>query len=67
MKAWEIVGYTADADIWCGECAERVYGPDKDDDSRTDSEGNPVHPLFASDEWESEACGCCGCRLDELI
>ena len=59
MKAWDIIGYTADADIWCPACAERVYGPLTDESE--DHEGNPVHPIFAIDEWEY-APTCTSCR-----
>ncbi len=67
MKAWDILGYTADADIYCPDCAERRYGPDRE--GRLDREGNEVRPIFASDssEWsESGAyCGDCGRELVE--
>ena len=56
-KAWEIVGYTADADVWCAACAEEQYGPDSGD--RKDREGNDVHPLFVSDDYGGESCNSC--------
>ena len=46
MKSWTVIGFTADADIWCKDCAEEEYGPD---DVRSDREGNLVNPIFASD------------------
>ena len=50
MKAWDIIGYAADADVWCPACAQDAYGPLTSDTQ--DQEGNPVHPIFAMDEWE---------------
>ena len=59
-KAWEIVGYTYHADIYCAPCGETL--PD------TDPEGNNKSPVFVSDEttWEYEGeeycnhCATCG-------
>lgn len=70
-KAWEIVGYTADADIWCPECAALVYDRTVDGVLRTvaderetfravDFEGNDVHPIFSSDEYDGDTCNRCG-------
>ncbi len=39
----QVVGYTADADMWCPDCATAKYG----DPPETDREGNLVHPVFA--------------------
>lgn len=50
MKAWDIIAYTADADIYCPECAERLYPGCEG--TADDHEGNEVHPVFASDEIE---------------
>ena len=64
MKAWDVIGYTADADIWCPECAIEAYGTDLD--NRRDSEGNDVHPIFASDEFSGEyVCNRCNQPLME--
>lgn len=60
-KAWEIVGYTADADVWCVSCAESAYGPDSY--GREDVEGNLVHAIFVSDLGEmgtNTHCNMCG-------
>ena len=59
MKAWEVIGYAADAAVWCVDCAGETYGP-LDPDTE-DQEGNVVHPIFACDEWE-EAPVCNMCR-----
>ena len=64
MKAWAVVGYTADADAWCPAYAEARYGPAHSVHERRDREGNAVHPVFAVDEWEYRpACGACGTAL----
>ena len=91
MKSCDVVGYTADATVWCPDCAFDRYGsaacglcpecgefiyPEATDvclecgydyskDSTTDREGNPVHAVFAGDEWEFQPC-CAGCweRID---
>lgn len=61
VKAWDIVAYTADADMWCTDCASARYGDGVTvPDTATDGEGNSVHPVFASDEIESGR-GCAGC------
>lgn len=56
-KAWDIVGWTADADVWCNDCARSAYG--EDSPTRFDGEGNLVHPIFVSElgQW---LCDCCG-------
>ena len=59
MKAWEIIGYTADADVWCPICAREAYGPLTE--VTEDHEGNPVHPIFAVEEWDYPPV-CCRCR-----
>lgn len=63
MKAWDIVGYTADADLWCPACATATYAPDgaaEVPEDAEDGEGNLVHPIFASDELEpGDRCGAC--------
>lgn len=66
MKAWEIVAYAYDASLHCRECALKHFG--KNPDGLLDSEGNEVHPIFASDEldpfgnlmYQSESCVDCG-------
>jgi hypothetical protein len=74
MKAWDIIGWTADADTYCDYCADVRYGPDTDE--RTDSEGNDVHPIFADSEWDSDYdplvgadlyCSGCGDVLDSIL
>ena len=64
MKAWEVVGYTADGEAWCPPCAEARYASAHTTHERRDHEGSAVHPVFAADEWEYRpACGACGTAL----
>lgn len=53
-----IIGYTYEADAHCQDCAHnRFHRPHES----TDNEGNPVHPMFSTDEYlSSEYCGTCG-------
>ena len=61
MKAWEVVGYTADGEAWCPPCAEARYGPAHPIPERRDREGNAVHPVFTGDTWEyGPGCSACG-------
>src|SRR5688572_18996160 len=76
MKAWEIIGYTFDADTHCPDCTFDKFGRnlppefkgELDDNGvpveAEDSEGNQVHPIFASDESadpkKDTCCGTCG-------
>ena len=64
MKAWEVVGYTADGEAWCPVCAGARYGPAHPMHERRDREDNAVHPGFAADEWAYRpGCGGCGAVL----
>lgn len=67
MKAWEVIGYTYEADYHCVDCAEKRFGPGVDNlgkEPKYDNEGNMVHPIFASDEFEeTESCGDCGATI----
>jgi len=75
MKAWDIVGWTYDADIHCPACARERFGDAIDNGSDfehdgpvpVDSEGNEIHPFFASDEADpgGEYCGDCGMEIVE--
>ena len=61
-----VVGYTADADVYCPPCAAALYGADVLDDTKTvyGREGNVVAPLFASEEWDyAPTCGRCHAAL----
>lgn len=77
MHATDVIGYTADADYWCKECAALTYDRIVDGVLRTvaderpqfsavDFEGNDVHPIFASDEMPAGAiCNRCKSELTE--
>jgi hypothetical protein len=56
-----VIGYTADADIYCVPCAVRLYGSDKNGTAPVlDHEGNVVHPIFSTDKLQGdECCGAC--------
>lgn len=57
-----IVGYTADADIYCPDCTDAKYGPDIT--ARRDSESNRVHPVWNDSEWDTpQHCHTCGAFL----
>jgi hypothetical protein len=60
VKSYTVIGYAADADIWCEACLLAAgYKTDGQD-----QEGNDVHPLFAGDEnADEEHCGSCGGKL----
>lgn len=75
-----VIAYTYDADYHCPACAEErfrgiTHGLEPSDFQ--DSEGNPPHPLFDTDEWfandiyegNSKAtlyCGDCHEIIEEL-
>lgn len=61
MNAWEIIGYTYDADIHCPECANAAG---MDIEGATDSEGNESHPVFACDELDGLTC--CDCHEESI-
>jgi rubredoxin len=64
-----VIGYTADADVWCPTCAARNYGaadvgPNHEPrvaDFALDSEGNEVHSIFSTDDVPADwCCHVCG-------
>jgi hypothetical protein len=64
MNACDIVGFTADADTFCADCAREMYG--RDQEGRVDHEGNEIRPTFvneACDLNELIVCGRCGLEL----
>lgn len=55
----ETIGYAADADLYCDECKQKIYG-----DRTTDNEGNPIHPVFESEESDNPMhCGNFDCGV----
>jgi hypothetical protein len=66
MRGTDVVGYAYEAAHHCPECANKRFNGKEDEEGTEDSEGNPVHAVFASDEgWTREACDDCGECLDE--
>lgn len=64
----KIIAYTYEADIHCCSCAEARFGTQDGRDwvseDAEDGEGNPVHPVFSTDELEDdEVCGTCVVEL----
>lgn len=73
-----IIAYTYCADVHCPDCALRDFhigqltlpAPSANDwhglpVSLIDREGNPVHPVFTTDEHDFTHCCDCGERLDQ--
>lgn len=58
-KAWDVVAYTADGDIYCPRCAVVRYGTWIEKTDVPDHEGNNIMAVFASDPHEGETCGGC--------
>ena len=68
-----IIAYTFNADLNCVDCTRNAYEAgdlsatrafERDGnglpESMTDSEDNPVHPVFSTDELApNTSCGCC--------
>lgn len=58
----EIKFWTFDADTYCPGCTNARFGGEAlQNDTARDSEGNPVHPVFTTDEWEGEIV-CADCK-----
>lgn len=65
-KSYEIVGWSADADLWCNDCAHRAYGVSPDSAAvERDSEGNEVSPVFLDQASSQDTCGQCHVVLME--
>ena len=64
-----VVGYTADADTYCVDCAKRIYGDDRNGAAPVhDREGNEVQPIFGDSEWDSQpVCRACGAEIDARV
>ena len=72
-----IIAYTYAADVHCPACADAAYAAgwlvrsgrhgEYDEHglpmSLIDSEGNPVHPVFSTDEHDFTSCNDCGERI----
>jgi hypothetical protein len=57
-----VVAYTYEADIHCLTCAGKRFEENEHCELvGTDNEGNPIHPVFNTDEFPNpEYCGTCG-------
>ncbi len=54
-----IIGYAYEADVHCADCAKVRFNGRLD--LAVDAEGNPVHPIFSTDEKEHPLhCADCG-------
>jgi hypothetical protein len=58
MNSYDIIGYTADAAVWCADCFEKAGYTDPGEDN----EGNPTHPIFADDVGNDEYGYCDECH-----
>lgn len=59
--ATDVIGFKADADVYCSECTLGRYGARK-----LDNEGNEIHPIFRSESAADapQHCGHCGTFLE---
>lgn len=66
MKTYDVVGYTADADVYCPLCASTIYGDGiSGENGIKDHEGNLVAPVFAEAEFDYPvSCGKCHVFID---
>ena len=60
-----VTGFTFEAALYCYDCTQLRFGPPRKPVSPwldvTDSESNPVHPVFENTEFEYRpACNSCG-------
>ena len=58
-----VIGWTYDADVHCDACAEARFG---EPGAQEDTEGNPIRPIFETDEQPEGGyfCGDCGAELE---
>lgn len=66
MKFWEIIGWAYEADTHCPACARARFGANvaELEPCPDDSEGNPIHPMFAGDEHDPAGEWCGDCRAE---
>lgn len=55
-KAWEILGYTHDGEVYCTDCGDQLLA------SETEAERQFIHPVFATDELD-QTCRECGTQV----
>ena len=59
LKAWEMVGFTYEGDVYCFECVPYT-DPTVTGESATDTRVNMPAPIFVSDEVPSDwVCTVC--------
>jgi hypothetical protein len=81
-----VIAYTYDADYHCIDCTKDYLGTKpkanwakfhEGEEEVEDSEGNPLHPVFDTDEWYANdiyegrkhatlSCGTCGDIIREI-
>ena len=47
-----IIAYTYEADVHCIDCTNKRFGATPTYRIHRDNEGNLVHPVFSTDEWQ---------------
>jgi len=60
----KVIAYTYEADIHCRTCAIDRFPTLATTGEATDREGNPVHPVFSTDEIELSHCADCGALIE---
>ncbi len=65
QKAWDIVGYTFQADNYCPGCIidQLPTGPGQPYDETTFDSGDFPKVIFSSQLEDTEHCGACGWEL----
>jgi hypothetical protein len=69
MKSYSIIAYSWDAALHCPNCTYKYFSVNCPEHLETleDSEGNPINPVFASDDLtELDCCDDCGLPLLEF-
>jgi hypothetical protein len=82
-----VIAYTYDADYHCIDCTKKYVRNNEPPESvqavldgeeeYSDSEGNPIHPVFSTDEWYANdiyegnakatlSCSTCGNVIEEV-
>jgi hypothetical protein len=66
-----VIGYTYEAGDHCIDCATERFGMDNNGfvpADAIDNEGNPIHPIFSTDEWWNEIPDSLNCEdcLEEI-
>ena len=59
-----IIAYTFEADIHCPACSINRFPTLATTGEAMDKEGNPVRPVFSTDEIEVSHCSDCGAAIE---